>query len=408
MLVVGGYYREVCISPARDEQFGSGGRAAFAIASTGITVEWHYYCPQEDQVTAKYGLPSPHLAHFPTTSDALVTFTYFHPLSKPEFVPAHPTRHPPIELVGENILRFGFMEGDAVVRGDRVVFDPQSPNEPVSFCQNGSSANHLAIVLNAQEAKRLGHDESEAVAVRNIQASEPASIILVKSGPQGCRVYVDGKMKATVPPYRTDRVYKIGSGDIFSAAFAYHWAECGLEPAKAADAASRCAARYCDTRKPSVLLDDYTSALEPISIQKETAKVYIAGPFFTMAELWLVQEACRSLDELGVSFFSPYHEAGLLGDYEDSETHLEKISEVVRKDLSGLAACNAVFAILDGCDPGTLFEIGWAVKQGIPVVALSQNPKPADLTMVRGSTDCFITNDFASAIYRVAWQAWSQ
>ncbi|QFT34126.1 Nucleoside 2-deoxyribosyltransferase [Labrenzia sp. THAF82] len=408
MLVVGGYYREVCVSPARDEQFGSGGRAAFAIASTGTDVEWHYYCPSADQVTAKYGLPSPHLVHFPTTSDALITFTYFHPLSKPEFVPAHPTQHPPIKITGENILRFGFMEGDAVVRGNKVVFDPQNPNEPISFCQNGSSANHLAIVLNAQEVKRLGCDESEALAVKNIQSSESASVILVKSGPQGCRVYIDGQVTATVPPYRTDRVYKIGSGDIFSAAFAYHWAERSLGPAEAADAASRCVARYCDTRKPSVLLDDHTARLDAVIVKNEAAKVYVAGPFFTMGELWLVLEACRSLDELGVRFFSPYHEAGLLGDYEDSEAHLEKISEVVRKDLSGLADCSAVFAVLDGCDPGTLFEIGWAVNQRIPVVAFSQNPKPADLTMIRGSTGCFITNDFASAIYRVAWQAWSQ
>ena len=300
------------------------------------------------------------------------------------------------------------MEGDATVHGDRVVFDPQCPKRPVAFKENGSTAKSLAVVLNAQEVRTLGKDQDEAQAVRNIQQSEGASVVLVKSGPQGCRVYVDGALQETVPPYRTDRVYKIGSGDIFSAAFAYHWAEKGMPSEQAADAASRCAARYCNKRLPSVLLDHATSALEPVAVKDENAKVYIAGPFFTMAELWLVEQACRALDSLGVSFFSPYHEAGLLHDYTDHQTHQKEIERVVQADIKGLSQCKAVFAILDGCDPGTIFEIGWAVRHNIPVVALSQNPKPADQTMIRGSKNCSISDDFASAIYRVAWAAWSR
>lgn len=87
--------------------------------------------------------------------------------------------------------------------------------------------------------------------------------------------------------------------------------------------------------------------------------------------------------------------------------HQKEIERVVETDLKGLSECKAVFAILDGCDPGTVFEIGWAVRHSIPVIVLSQNPKPADQTMIRGSKNCLITDDFASAIYRVAWAAWS-
>jgi len=407
VIVAGGYYREVCVSPQHDEDFGSGGRSALAIASAGIDVDWHYYCPEPQQKTAPVALSNPHLRHCPHTSDEMVSFTYFHPLSKPEYRPSELPRYDDIVVEGDNILRFGFREGDAIVHGDRVVFDPQSPNKPVSFKANGSTAMSLAIVLNAQEVRALGKDKDESKAVRSIQQSENAPVILVKSGPQGCRIYVDGGLQGTVPPYRTDRVYKIGSGDIFSAAFAYHWAEKGMPPDQAADAASRCVARYCNSRVPSVILDDETEALEPISVNDEKAKVYIAGPFFTMAELWLVEQACRALDSLGVSFFSPYHEAGLLRDYTDDQVHQTEIERVVEADLKGLSECKAVFAILDGCDPGTIFEIGWAVRHNIPVVALSQNPKPADQTMVRGSNSCSISDDFASAIYRVAWAAWS-
>ena len=232
MLVAGGYYREVCVSPQHDEDFGSGGRAALAIASAGIDVDWHYYCPEPQQKTAPVALSNPHLRHCPHTSDEMVSFTYFHPLSKPEYRPSELPRYDDIVVEGDNILRFGFMEGDAIVHGDRVVFDPQSPNKPVPFKANGSTAKSLAIVLNAQEVRALGKDEDESKAVRNIQQSENAPVILVKSGPHGCRVYVDGALQETVPPYRTVRVYKIGSGDVFSAAFAYHWQRKGYLPSR--------------------------------------------------------------------------------------------------------------------------------------------------------------------------------
>lgn len=407
MIVAGGYYREICASPQHDEIFGSGGRAALAIASTGTDVEWYYYCPEAQKLDAPVALSSPHLVHHPYTSDEMVSFTYFHPLSDPNVRPIDMPRYNDIIVKGNNILRFGFMEGDAIVRGDKVVFDPQSPKKPLSFKANGSTANSLAIVLNAQEVRALGKAEDESQAARNVWQSEDASVILVKSGLEGCRLYLDGMLHESVPPYRADRVYKIGSGDMFSGAFAYYWAEKGVPPNEAADAASRCVARYCNSRQLSVLLDDETRALEPIAVNDADAKVYIAGPFFTMAELWLVEQARRALGSLGVSVFSPYHEAGLLRDYTDDQAHQNEIKRIVETDLNGLSKCKAVFAIVDGCDPGTIFEIGWAVRHNIPVIALAQNPKPADLTMLLGSTNCSICEDFASAIYRVAWAAWS-
>ena len=57
------------------------------------------------------------------------------------------------------------MEGDAKVAGEKVIFDPQSPNRPVSFKENRSEADHLAIVLNSTEARRLGGENAESEAV---------------------------------------------------------------------------------------------------------------------------------------------------------------------------------------------------------------------------------------------------
>lgn len=293
MIVAGGYYREVCVSLQQDNKFGSGGRAALAIALAGSDVDWHYYCPELEQKAAQIALSSPNLRHHPYTSDAMVQFTYFHPLSQPEYAPPILSKCRDIKIEGRHILRFGFMEGDSVVRGEKVVYDPQSPGKRVSFKGNGSTAKSLAIVLNAQEVCAFGDDDEEVEAVRNIHGTENAVVILVKSGPQGCRVYFEGEFKKTVPPYRTEKVYKIGSGDVFSAAFAYHWAENGLPPEDAADVASRCVASYCNSLVPSVLPNDEMAALEPIVLKNSRAKVYIAGPFFTMAELWLVEQSLR-------------------------------------------------------------------------------------------------------------------
>ncbi len=58
----------------------------------------------------------------------LVTFRYFHPLSKPEFTPPRPKQNKRIVVEGESVLRFGFMEGEAEVHGGKVVYDPQSPS----------------------------------------------------------------------------------------------------------------------------------------------------------------------------------------------------------------------------------------------------------------------------------------
>lgn len=402
MIVVGGYYREICTSPTHDDNFGSGGRAALAIALGDVKVDWYYYCPIKLQKQAQIALSNPNLTHHQKNSSDLITFEYFHPLSNPKYYPAivDYSKQESIEVKGKNILRFGLMEGDAIVHGDKVVFDPQSPNNPISFHGNGSTAKSLAIVLNQTEVLSLGGAKSEAVSIKKIQDSENADVILVKAGTQGCRVYEDGKFKATIPPYITERVYKIGSGDVFSASFAYYWAEKGFSPRRAADAASRCTARYCNTRFPSVTLNEETDKLLPLKLDRKKSKIYIAGPFFTMAELWLVEQATMAFRSLGVDYFSPYHEVGLIGD--------KPSREIVDADLKGLNGCKAVFAILDGCDPGTIFEVGYAVRKKIPVVALSQNPKEGDQTMIKGSDRCVISNDFASAIYRAVWESYSK
>ena len=52
-----------------------------------------------------------------------------------------------------------------------------------------------------------------------------------------------------------------------------------------------------------------------------------------------------------------------------------------------------------------MFEIGYAVAKGIPVIVFGQCVGKEDLLMIEGSENCRIFGDFPTAIYHAAWAA---
>jgi nucleoside 2-deoxyribosyltransferase len=159
----------------------------------------------------------------------------------------------------------------------------------------------------------------------------------------------------------------------------------------AADTASRAVSRYVETRNTQVDLSQLTTSL-PRPAPDPASKIYLAAPFFTLAQRWMVEEARRCLLSLGAGVFSPIHDVGSHGDAE----------YIAKRDLDGLEQCSVVLALLDGEDAGTLFEVGHAHRHGIPVVALAESPRPESLTMLQG-TGCTIVSDFSTAIYEAIW-----
>jgi nucleoside 2-deoxyribosyltransferase len=324
--------------------------------------------------------------------DRTISFDYVHPLSVPHIQPP-PHLLPEIgklQLTGDIILRFGMMEGDAVVRGRRVTYDPQSAYRPTGFSANGSEAEHLAIVANGYEVRALTGKSDALEGARELLRTESAEIVVVKQGSKGALV-VGEKSQEAVSAYRSEAVFSIGSGDIFAAAFAYFWGECELEPTEAADLASRSTALYCESRSAPL-----RERVDLLGVRRETVKasegrVYLAGPFFTLGERWLVEESRAHLRGMGLGVFSPIHDIGP-----------GPASVVGPADLVGLKDCDRVLALIDGTDPGTLFEVGYARALGLPVVALAETLSEEQLKMVEGS-DCQITDDFATAIYLTAW-----
>jgi nucleoside 2-deoxyribosyltransferase len=224
--------------------------------------------------------------------------------------------------------------------------------------------------------------------------------VIVKRGALGALILENGQI-STVPAFKTSTVWPIGSGDVFAAVFAAQWGVHNASAASAAQSASLATAEYVESRvlpiEKSVI--EGTTARQPIELNRKPLSpgeydVYLAGPFFNMPELWLVDEARLALRGMGLRVFSPYHDVGIgIG------------KDVAPKDIEALKRSRAVLAIIDGVDTGTIFEVGYARALAKPVVALVQSTPEEPLKMIAG-TDCDVVSDFVSAIYHVAWAAW--
>lgn len=393
--VVGGTYLERCLFPEWNELFGSGLRAAVAVKNLGCAVELHTYIGSDDVATLKARAALTNFEVIYHQISQTVGFEYFHGLSSPVIIPPPHVIEPekPIELTAENILRYGFIEGDSVVHGDRVVYDPQSPQKPSNFRSNGSTATQLAMVTNRTEGEALtGERDAERIAAKLIE-SQDCQAVVVKCGSHGCVVASDATLHR-VPAFRTDKVWPIGSGDVFAAVFAKGWATDHQSARDAAEMASKATAFFCNSM--SLDFDENFPAsfnFAPIQTEKPPApqRVYLAGPFFSMSQNWLIEQAFDALRSQSFKVFSPLHHVGR-----------GPADKVYEKDIDGIKTCDLVFACVDGLDSGTIFEVGYARAIGKPVVVFVQNETPEDLKMLEGS-GCILERDFVTAIYKAYW-----
>jgi hypothetical protein len=210
---------------------------------------------------------------------------------------------------------------------------------------------------------------------------------VTKAGARGALVTTD-TMQQWVGPHPTRSVWPIGSGDVFAAGFAWAWGQEEADPLEAARAASMAAARWCTTERLNLPAAAFREPLSPELAVKD-GRVYLAGPFFNVSERWLVALVQESLRSLGGSVFSPLHDVGPGHD-------------IAAQDLAGLADCTAVLALLDHSDGGTLFEVGWARRAGLPVVGLAEQLDDEAAKMLHG-TEVSIFSDLSTAVYRALW-----
>lgn len=390
--VVGGAYREVCIAPELDQFYGSGGRAAAAL-STHDDIEFHTYASGDAKrhlrnLASRY--PITIRQH---TARHMVSFEYDHALSPPRVQPPASTitNHRPIYAKGDVVLLFGMLEGRGQVHGKSVVYDPQSELNPARFRGGGNKATRLAIVVNQAELKELTGVEEPRRGALALMRMERAQALFVKQGADGV-LAGEGNRWKRVPAYFSERVIPIGSGDIFSAAVALFWGKLGMSAAAAADLASRCVADYVERRDLPIADRPTLRAKKFVPVNEARGRVYLAGPFFNLQQRRLIEEVLAILESAKLKVISPLHDIGR-----------GSAKVVARADLDALRSCDRVFAILEGCDPGTLFEVGYARAKGIPVFAYTETVTDENLTMFIGS-GCHVFSDLVTAIYRTKWK----
>lgn len=398
--VVGGTYLERCREPAWSFLYGSGFRAALQLRRLGSRVRLHTvvspdHRPLLEQLAAD-GRVEVEITDVPRT----LLFDYDHALSVPNVFPDprvadYPHAKPDVHVRASEVVCFGLLEANPRVTAREVVYDPQSPVSPASFREKVGEAERLAVVANRSEVRQLGRSDDVVAASRRLLRTERAEVVVAKMGAAGCLV-TTRKGVARVPAFRTGSVFPIGSGDVFTAAFALAWFGNNQPPEKAAEFASCAAAQYCATKslgaKPEIAA---AKKLTPLSLlpPSRQQKVYLASPFFNVGQRWLVEQARNSLLDMGVNVFSPLHDVG----------H-GAFASVYGPDIEGLRSSGVVLACLDGMDPGTLYEIGFAHALGLPVVVLAGAEREEDLKMVEGGGSV-VVDDLPSAIYLTAWAA---
>lgn len=377
MHIAGGLYRELCDMPFWDATFGSGGRAAVAILGQCPTVELHTYASPADRLTLVL-LHSRGVGLNVSSRPSPIAFAYFHPLSAPHIQPvvSETGRQASINVRGDAVLRFGFLEGDAVVTANRAVYDPQTWRDPVAFAANGSKANELALVLNELELQHASGISELEHAAAHLMHLQGAAIVVVKRGIRGAAVFERSGQVSHVPAYRSSKVFKIGTGDVFSALFALHWAERGLCAAKAADIASRCVSMYCDSRTYE-FDEQLMMQLQPVSSGTSVA-IQLEGSAESLGQRFALEEARHALRELGMDVRCP-------------ELELR----------SSIESPNALLVIDDGLSGDALSRISHAMASAIPVVTLHERAS----TKLSIPESSWITDDFTTAIYLAGWAA---
>ncbi|WP_457134577.1 PfkB family carbohydrate kinase [Mycobacteroides abscessus] len=399
MIIVGGIYHEMVTIPSYEGLFGSGLRAAAALSSGENTLVGAL-----DEASASLAgatIVTLRVTARTVRRDQPVRFRYMTPMSSPAIDGPSATLLEPLIADDDTVLAFGTVEqGNRQIRGDRVVFDPQQPRGLQRLDTAGIDADQLVVIANAREARALARGEPDLVtAARRIGAESGAAAVIIKDSARGCLVAeTTSESFHRIGSFPTQSVWPLGSGDVFAAGFTHAWHH-GADFAQAARVGSASAAWWAMTTTtpiPSAVLAGENPAdhHHGISTELDTVEsaplIYLAGPFFALGQRWLVETCRAALAGLGVRVFSPLHEVGPGGD------------EVAIPDLEGLDQCTAVLALLDGWDPGTVYEVGWARHLGIPAVGLLNDIDNEGTKMLVG-TGVELHQDLSTALYRAAW-----
>jgi len=134
--IAGGVYGEYCMHPNWCELFGSGGRAASAVVQVGGQATLHTYLDTANTETLNGRSALEGFVLNASSVSEGVSFSYHHPLSVPS-IRKPSIKYKSIRVAEEKVIRFGMIEGDAIVDAEYAVYDPQNVYSPEGFQDNG-------------------------------------------------------------------------------------------------------------------------------------------------------------------------------------------------------------------------------------------------------------------------------
>lgn len=401
MIVIGGIYEERCERPHWNQIFGSGGRAACVISKLfGVQIKLVSQYSKKKHSAIDASFASYKIDKEIRKNSTRILFDYVHPLSQPKcHVIGKKDSENTTIVTGNKILLFGMMEGLPKVNANKLVIDPQGENLKEILESEKIQANEISIVANEKEITGIRRQKVSRCVRLLFETDSRVQVIVVKRGVFGCYVFRRRAKKIIwVPPYSSQKVFKIGSGDVFSAVFSYAFMCKGLDVTEASDLASRAVSCYVAAPHLNFSMRDVRKA-KALNIVRKKSQIYLAGPFFSFADDLILYEAYAALSQLKISVFSPRHHVGM------ATTNDSAI--IAEADLRGLRKSQAVLALLHNTDPGTVFEIGYARAKRKPVVVVGEYMRSSDATMLEG-TYCEMQPDFCTAIYKSVWASLSR
>ncbi|RUW72274.1 MAG: hypothetical protein E5V66_16925 [Mesorhizobium sp.] len=287
MIIAGSTYLERCQYPKWERLFGSGMRAAIAASGLWHETVLHSYVPSVWRNDAEATLSSFGIVGNLAPTKHELIFEYLDTLQK-SFIPDAldaDQQEAPLQVKGDVVLRFGFMEGSAKVEGRTVVYDPQNSYEP--YHENGSTAERLAMIVSTEELLGFGGFERGAMptpekltqAADNIFDSKPSpQVLLCRDRLGGIQVFFGGP-PISIPSYNAESYFRIGVGDVLAAAFAHAWGERGLEPVEAADFAARSIAHFIEDARLPLLPPENLNKLRVSRKNEQRLRVLGVGRF---------------------------------------------------------------------------------------------------------------------------------
>ncbi len=392
VVIIGGLFRELVPGEKRAERRpgGSGFVAALTAAALGVDVALVGFVGEADvralsrlrrarvDVDAVQVLPGEAgIFSFVDEMDRRAP----RPMYRAAETVPHPAPPPNIPSAPV-VLAFGFPDFDprdwiaaAVATGGVLMWDRQgwlSRTIEHRFFEHLPVARRVYIA-NAAEMR------DDAGAVTNFRAllqqpPPPFDAAVIKCGRWGTLVIERDKRVDMVGAYVAEVSSAIGSGDSFAGALS---AALATDPhlTAAARVGAAAASLFVEWPGNAVPPDLRAGVTQVLAMRRqcfvsparlEEVRVYLAGPWFSVAEAMLIEEMEAVLEHLGLHVTSPRRDLGVL----DPGAPPDEIRKIGERDYAAIDASDVVVALLDGDDPGTLMEVGWAAKAGKPIIAL--------------------------------------